>query len=78
MCFLCVCRGWCLTTTVWVWRSENNLRESLLSFYHLGLCAGTQVDKTGSGYLHPRGHEWASTLLHHNNWSHDAATAQTR
>lgn len=50
----------CAHATVYLWRSEDNLWESVLSFYHMGPRYGIQVGRLGSSkYLYlPRIGGW--------------------
>lgn len=43
--YLCVCRGVCVVQacTEYVWRSEGNFQESVLSFHRIGPKDGSQA-----------------------------------
>ena len=55
VCILCVCM--CVgTCRRHVWKSEDSLLESILSFYPVGSGAQTQVTKLGGTHLYPVSH----------------------
>lgn len=49
--FICLRRG--VYATACVWRAEDNFREPVLSFHHMGSGDQTQVVKLGGNYTEP-------------------------
>lgn len=49
--------------TACVWRSENNLQKSVLSFSHVGRGDQTQVIRFSCKYLYPLSHVTSPSIL---------------